>query len=328
MKKIQILALGAIAALAVSCNGGGNISTNVKLESSVDTLAYAYGVELADKGLGQYLVQLKVLQDTAQVSYEYKFRIQGEADATKKATLEKELSAKLDSINKANTKNLADFLNGLNEAVNADKSKDAYFRGIEVGNQLNQMADKMSEEVYGKDSKEKISKKALLAGVVTILKKEKATVENTSVIVETKMQQLQEAKLEKEYGANKEAGKKFLDENKAKEGVVTLPDGLQYKVVKEGNGAKPTATDKVKVHYHGTLINGTVFDSSVQRGEPATFGVGQVIKGWTEALQLMPVGSKWTVYIPYDLGYGSQQAGSIPPFSTLIFEVELISIEK
>ncbi|MBT8196769.1 MAG: FKBP-type peptidyl-prolyl cis-trans isomerase [Bacteroidia bacterium] len=124
-----------------------------------------------------------------------------------------------------------------------------------------------------------------------------------------------------------EMGKKFLAENATKEGVVTLPSGLQYKVLKEGTGAKPTLDDQVSTHYHGTLVDGTVFDSSLQRGEPATFPISGVIKGWTEALQLMPVGSKWELYIPSDLAYGERGAGgSIGPHATLIFQVELLSI--
>ena len=129
------------------------------------------------------------------------------------------------------------------------------------------------------------------------------------------------------YGNSKEEGEKFLAENALREGVITTASGLQYEVLKMGKGKKPKATDNVKVHYHGTLINGTVFDSSVDRNEPITFGLTQVIAGWTEALQLMPVGSKFKLYIPQQLGYGSQQAGSIPPYSTLIFEVELLGIE-
>lgn len=130
------------------------------------------------------------------------------------------------------------------------------------------------------------------------------------------------------YGDTKTQGEQFLAENGLKEGVITTASGLQYEVIKMGKGQKPVATDKVKVHYHGTLIDGTVFDSSVERGEAITFGVTQVIAGWTEALQLMPVGSKFKLYIPQQLGYGGQQAGSIPPYSTLIFEVELLGIEK
>ncbi len=129
------------------------------------------------------------------------------------------------------------------------------------------------------------------------------------------------------YGAAKEEGDKFLTENELREGVVTTPSGLQYEIIKKGRGTKtPTATDVVKVHYHGTLIDGTVFDSSVGN-EPISFGLTQVIPGWTEGLQLMTVGSKYKFYIPPHLGYGSQQAGSIPPYSTLIFEVELLGIE-
>ena len=123
-------------------------------------------------------------------------------------------------------------------------------------------------------------------------------------------------------------GEKFLADNSKKEGVTTLPSGLQYEILKEGSGAKPGLTDMVKTHYHGTLLNGKVFDSSVDRGEPATFGVTQVIAGWTEALQLMPVGSKWKLYLPYNLAYGERGNRGIAPFSTLIFEIELLDIMK
>ena len=128
---------------------------------------------------------------------------------------------------------------------------------------------------------------------------------------------------------NKKAGEEFLNINKGKAGVVTLPSGLQYQVLKQGEGAKPAVSDKVKCHYHGTLINGTVFDSSVRRGEPAVFGVSQVIPGWVEALQLMPVGSKWRLFIPSDLAYGEHGAGdAIEPNSALVFDVELLDIVK
>jgi FKBP-type peptidyl-prolyl cis-trans isomerase FklB len=132
---------------------------------------------------------------------------------------------------------------------------------------------------------------------------------------------------EKMNAENIEKGKAFLAENAKKEGVVTLPSGLQYEVITEGNGKKPSATDRVKCHYEGTLIDGTLFDSSIKRGQPAVFGVNQVIQGWVEALQLMTEGSKWRLFIPSELGYGAQQAGEmIPPHSTLIFEVELIEV--
>ena len=133
---------------------------------------------------------------------------------------------------------------------------------------------------------------------------------------------------EKMNAANIEAGKKFLEENKKREGVVTLPSGLQYEVITEGNvGRYAKATDQVQCHYEGTLIDGTLFDSSIKRGQPATFGVNQVIPGWVEALQLMPEGAKWKLYIHSDLAYGAQGAGEmIPPHSTLVFEVELQKI--
>ena len=133
-----------------------------------------------------------------------------------------------------------------------------------------------------------------------------------------------EAKMNAE---NIEKGKAFLAENAKKEGVVSLPSGLQYLVIQEGNGKKPSATDRVKCHYEGTLIDGTLFDSSIKRGQPAVFGLNQVIKGWTEGLQLMGEGAKYRFFIPSQLGYGAQQAGEmIPPHSTLIFDVELIEV--
>lgn len=141
----------------------------------------------------------------------------------------------------------------------------------------------------------------------------------------------QEKKLNEQRAAQgkiaKEAGEKYLAENAKKDGVVTLPSGLQYQVIKEGNGKKPSAKDTVRCHYEGFLIDGTVFDSSVQRGEPAEFGLQQVIAGWTEGLQLMQEGAKYRFFIPYILAYGESGAGgSIPPFATLIFDVELIEV--
>ena len=132
----------------------------------------------------------------------------------------------------------------------------------------------------------------------------------------------------KRGAAAKEEGEKYLAENAQKEGVITLPSGLQYKVLKEGNGKKPKATDSVVCHYEGMLVNGTLFDSSLKRGEPATFPLNQVIKGWTEGLQLMQEGAKYRFFIPYHLGYGEMGAGgSIPPYSALIFDVELIQVK-
>ncbi len=151
------------------------------------------------------------------------------------------------------------------------------------------------------------------------------SLEEANMAIQTYMQTAQE----KQFAVVKEAGEKFLAENAKKEGVTVLPSGLQYEIITEGTGPKPAATDKVTTHYHGQLITGEVFDSSVERGSPASFPVNGVIQGWQEALQLMPVGSKWKLYIPYNLAYGDRGAGGkIQPYSALVFEVELISIDK
>ena len=149
--------------------------------------------------------------------------------------------------------------------------------------------------------------------------------DEAKLVINDYFMNLQKERLE----LNKKAGEEFLNINKGKAGVVTLPSGLQYQVLKQGEGAKPAASDKVKCHYHGTLINGTVFDSSVQRGEPAVFGLSQVIPGWEVALMLMPFGSKWRLFIPSDLAYGEHGAGdAIEPNSALVFDVELLDIVK
>ena len=164
-------------------------------------------------------------------------------------------------------------------------------------------------------------------GLSDVLKEEKPeiTYDEAKQVINDYFLKLQREKLE----INKKAGEEFLNINKGRAGVVELPSGLKYQVLKQGTGEKPKATDKVKCHYHGTLINGTVFDSSVDRGTPAVFGVNQVIPGWVEALQLMPVGSKWRLFIPSQLAYGEHGAGEmIEPNSTLIFDVELLDIVK
>ena len=166
-----------------------------------------------------------------------------------------------------------------------------------------------------------------MKGLSDVLKEEKPeiTYDEAKQVINDYFLKLQREKLE----INKKAGEEFLNINKGRAGVVELPSGLQYQVLKQGTGEKPKATDKVKCHYHGTLINGTVFDSSVDRGTPAVFGVNQVIPGWVEALQLMPVGSKWRLFIPSQLAYGEHGAGEmIEPNSTLIFDVELLDIVK
>lgn len=190
----------------------------------------------------------------------------------------------------------------------------AYSLGVLIANNLKQ------------EGFTKLRPELITAGLTAVINGEKPLLSmdacNTIVRENAVKQQM------KQHEGNKASGEAFLAENKKRDGVVSLDNGLQYEILKEGNGKKPKATDKVLVHYHGTLIDGTTFDSSVDRGEPITFGLNQVIKGWTEILQLMPVGSKWRVYIPYTLAYGDQGAGqSIKPYSTLIFEIELLGIE-
>lgn len=168
----------------------------------------------------------------------------------------------------------------------------------------------------------------LLAGFEAALKSDSSAMKMTPERAQSFLNTYFVEAQAKESQKTKEEGEKFLAENKTKDGVITTESGLQYKVEKEGTGAKPTASDQVKVHYTGTLLDGTKFDSSVDRGEPAVFGVGQVIKGWTEILQIMPVGSKYVIWVPSDLGYGEHGTRGIKPNSVLKFEVELLDIVK
>ena len=170
---------------------------------------------------------------------------------------------------------------------------------------------------------------ALIAGFITALKGDSAALKMTPEAAQAYLQTYFTEAQARDAIKIKDEGETFLAENKTKSGVLTTESGLQYQVVTEGKGAKPTAADKVKVHYTGTLLDGTKFDSSVDRGEPAEFGVGQVIKGWTEGLQIMPVGSKYIFWIPAELAYGEQGAGAdIKPGAALKFEVELLEIVK
>ena len=196
----------------------------------------------------------------------------------------------------------------------------SYALGLGIGQQLAQMgAQDISAEDFAAAIKDVLEGNGL-----------KVSHREAQTIVQDYFQK-QEQKLSAERAekckAHKEAGEKYLAENAKKDGVITLPSGLQYQVLKEGNGKKPTAKDTVMCHYEGFLIDGTVFDSSIQRGEPATFPLQQVIAGWTEGLQLMQEGAKYRFFIPYRLGYGEGGAGSsIPPFAALIFDVELIQV--
>ncbi|MDN0021702.1 MAG: peptidylprolyl isomerase [Prevotella sp. AG:487_50_53] len=198
--------------------------------------------------------------------------------------------------------------------------KVSYALGLGIGRQLSQMgADNLDIDDFAKAIKD------ILAG-----KKPEIDDAEAQTLVKDffeKQEAKQRAAAAEKFKETKEKGEAYLAENAKKEGVVTLPSGLQYQVIKEGNGRRPKATDKVKCHYEGMLVDGTLFDSSIQRGEPATFPLNGVIKGWTEGLQLMQEGAKYRFFIPYHLGYGENGAGaSIPPFAALVFDVELIEV--
>lgn len=227
---------------------------------------------------------------------------------------------------------MAEFIKGFNEgATKIDKKDVAYMTGLQIGQMVSkQWVEGFNQQIFGGDSTQTISRENLLAGFVAgVIGKGIMTKEEAQQFMQTQMDAIKEKATEKKYADNKAAGEKFLADNKTKEGVVTTESGLQYKIITKGTGAIPADTCKVKVNYKGTLIDGTEFDSSYKRKEPATFRANQVIKGWTEALTMMPVGSKWELYIPYDLAYGSRETGGqIKPFSTLIFEIELLDIEK
>lgn len=191
--------------------------------------------------------------------------------------------------------------------------KVSYALGMSIGHQLQQMnATELNIDDFGQALRDVFAGKAALS----------------EGDAQAAVQAFFDQKSEEKAKSGKADGENFLAENAGKEGVVTLPSGLQYQVLREGNGRKPAATDQVECHYEGTLIDGQVFDSSYRRGETATFGLNQVIAGWTEGLQLMQEGAKYRFFIPYTLGYGERGAGqSIPPFATLIFDVELVKVK-
>jgi FKBP-type peptidyl-prolyl cis-trans isomerase FklB len=206
-------------------------------------------------------------------------------------------------------------------SLKTDQEKVSYSIGLDIGANFKRQSVELDS-------------KALAAGIADGLSGAKPALAEDEVrkVLADFQQQMRTrvaAMAQQAADENKKKGEAFLAQNKKQKGVVTLPSGLQYKILKEAKGAKPKATDTVSVHYRGTLIDGTEFDSSIKRGQPAEFPVGQVIKGWTEALQLMPVGSKWQLFIPSDLAYGPQGAGNlIGPNATLTFEVELLGIKK
>jgi FKBP-type peptidyl-prolyl cis-trans isomerase len=205
-------------------------------------------------------------------------------------------------------------------SITTDKEKTSYAIGLDLGNKLKSQSIDVNTAILVRGMNDGIS------GAKPLMSEE--DMRNSLTALSTQMRAKQTAMLKDLTEKNKSEGDAFLLDNKSKEGVVALPSGLQYKILKAGDGPKPTANDSVVCNYKGTLINGKEFDSSYKRGQPATFPVGGVIKGWTEALELMPVGSKWQLFIPPDLAYGERGAGAdIQPDSTLIFEVELMSIQ-
>lgn len=280
----------AIAAATItSC---GNSTPKANLKNDVDTLSYAFGMAQTD-GLKDYLVRQGV--DTTYIK---------------------------------------EFIKGLNEGANAgdNKKKTAYYAGIQIGQMIStQWVKGLNYQIFGEDSTQTVSLQNIMAGFVSGAtgKKGLMTMDQAQMLFQTKQQQVKAKAMEEQYGENKKAGEKFLAENAKKEGVKTLPSGVQYKVIKEGKGAIPADTSLVKVHYEGRTIDGTVFDSSKKHGDkPVTFRANQVIKGWTDALVHMPAGSEWEVYIPQELAYGERAQKDFKPFSALIFKIELVSVNE
>jgi len=288
MKKLSIVAVMAIVAAGFTACGNGTPKANLK--SDVDSMSYAIGMAQTN-GLKEYLVD-RLGVDTAY---------------------------------------MGEFIKGLNEGVNAgdSKKKAAYYAGIQIGQQIsNQMVKGINHELFGEDSTKTISMKNFMAGFIsgTTGKGGLMNMVDAQNIAQTKMQEIKAREMEKTYGPNKEEGEKFMAANAKKDGVKTLPSGVQYKVIKEGAGAIPADTSLVKVHYEGRLLNDSVFDSSYKRGEPVTLRCNQTIKGWTDAMVHMPAGSVWEVYIPQDLAYGEREQGIIKPFSVLVFKIELLEV--
>ena len=229
---------------------------------------------------------------------------------------------------------MADFIQGFDakEMTEADRRLKARLAGMEIREQVEkQIIPQISNQID--DSLKILQPEMFVAGFRAGVSGQNDIMASISAdsaqnIIRKQMEYYQTAQMERKYGDNRRAGEEFLAKNAKEKDVVTTPSGLQYKVLTKGEGEVPTATQKVKVNYEGRLIDGTVFDSSYKRNEPTTFACNQVIKGWTEALTMMPVGSKWELYIPQELAYGAQDKGTIKPFSMLIFTVELLSIEK
>jgi FKBP-type peptidyl-prolyl cis-trans isomerase FklB len=293
MKNLTVriaVACALIAVLATSLFSCDN-SPKANLKNDIDTVSYTIGMSQT-RGLKEYLInQLGV--DTTYM------------DA---------------------------FIKGVNEAAKAgdDKKTVAYYAGIQIGQQIsNQMIKGLNRELFGEDSTKTISMENFLAGFIagTTGKNQLMSMAQADSIADATVKSIKAREAEKQFGENKVAGEKFLEENAKKEDVVVLPSGVQYKVIKEGSGEIPADSSVVVVNYEGRTIDGMVFDSSYDK-QPVTFPANRVIKGWTEALVHMPVGSIWEVYIPQELAYGERSTGQLKPFSALIFKIELISIKK
>lgn len=289
MKKFSFLAIAAIVALMVSCQSG---TPKANLKNDVDTLSYAIGMAQT-QGLKDYLVERMGI-DTAYMDQ---------------------------------------FIKGLNEGANAgdDKKQAAYYAGIQIGQQIsNQMVKGINHEVFGNDSTKTISLKNFMAGFIsgTTNSKGLMTIAEAQETAERKIREIKTKEMEKTFGPNREAGEKYLANYAKGADVKKLGNGVLYKVIKEGNGEIPSDTAMVEVNYEGKTIDGTVFDSTYKRGKPVTLRANQVIKGWTEALVHMPVGSTWEVVIPQDQAYGEREQPQIKPFSALIFKIELLDIKK
>ena len=291
MKKLTFMAAMAIAVAAITSCGDGTPKAN--LNNDVDSLSYAIGMAQT-QGLKDYLVQGKGIDTTY----------------------------------------MADFIKGLNEGINAseNKKKAAYYAGIEIGQQLGGDGMKrLNANLFGEDSTKSISMKNFMAAFITATKGEHGlmTMEQANEMIPKLMEQIKKRVAEEQFGENRKAGEDFLANVAKQPGVKKLDSGVLYKVLKEGTGAIPADTSNVTLHYEGRLINDTVFDSSYKRNQPMTGNVRQYVKGFTDALLHMPVGSVWEVYIPQELAYGEQQRGMlIKPFSALIFKIELIEIKK
>ncbi|MDR0938415.1 MAG: FKBP-type peptidyl-prolyl cis-trans isomerase [Mediterranea sp.] len=289
MKK-NIIFMAVVAAMGLSSCGAQ--APKADLKSDVDTLAYALGISISQN--------LKMYMDN---------------------------QLKVDS------NRVSDFLRGINDGISEKgKTKGTYMDGLSVGRQLKQSTlDRFSNELFAGDTTKTVSKDNFLSGLFAGLlqKGQVMNLDSARQYLQTKMEAVQARSIEEKYADWKKQNVDFLESNKTKEGVVTTPSGLQYKILVKGNGEIPTDSSKVQVSYRGMLIDSTEFDSSYKRNPPTTtFRANQVIKGWTEALTMMPVGSKWQLYIPQDIAYGARDMGNIKPFSTLIFDVELVGIEK